>query len=715
MYVRSSGLLYHRGTWAAKARGAELVSHSNLHRGPGILSTREALYTQLPMVQLNEQSSATQWRRFGLRILITVALLGSAHSDSTMATELVGTVHSDSALGAQVLRTSPPADGKVQQTSSLKLSFGCPDFLTSFYEVNASQSAEPFRTFTLTKGSAYAYFSVHFAQLWLPLGGSMLLRGVEDYDTPDVVLNLTASFASGELHKGVYAPVIKAKELRIEVYRRFDTSEVQSATNNHCYGFVADGYNYRLVDSNRNITQVTEATCAQDNSVEAICYFDEYKTAYLASRAVARLLIRKDSGQNAACTGWLLGSEGHLITNNHCVQSDSEAQDMTAEFMADAHVCKQSCAQWGACEGTIEAIAATVVHTNADLDYTLLKLSTNVNLAEKYGFLRLKAAQGRVGQQIYIPQHPLYYGKRIAMFDDFATKLSIMNTNATGCNTTGYSYTGDTQGGSSGSPIVDSEDHGVVALHQCGQYCANTGIPSVQIISDLQANGTLPKDAIDLGDKHNTDFFPAFTPTEAATPAILTLQLTLDGAIQIAQKTGNGANPTLSVGVDQIEFTLSNDADVEIDVLSVELSDDGSFHDVNGDCKAQYMDPVMYLFAKDTTRPLKIADDTDATSGRDDGSVSFRDPYLRTFLKKGSYVLALGSVPLKEADAYKGTAVDQQRTPEVFTCSSRGGSSGSYRLTMRSSDPSLAFTKLPKRVSIPTQKCTMPASKICAP
>ncbi|GAB9466500.1 hypothetical protein Gpo141_00003872 [Globisporangium polare] len=659
-------------------------------------------------MNLSIPSPAAQWRRLGLRILITTALL-------------FGSVHSDSPLGILQLDNSS-VNGSSQQTSSLKLSVGCPDFLTSFYEVNASQASEPFRSFTLTKGSAYAYFSLHFAKLWLPLGGSMLLRGVEDFDTPDVVLNLTAAFASGELHNDVYAPVIKAKELRIEVYRRFDTSTTEAATtDNHCYGFVADGYNYRLVDASRNITQVTEATCAQDNSVEAICYFTDYKQAYLASRTVARLLIRKDTGQNSACTGWLLGSEGHLITNNHCVQDDTEAQSMTVEFMADAGVCNMNCAQWGACEGTIEAIAASVVHTNASLDYSLLKLNTNVDLAKKYGFLRLKAAQGRVGQQIYIPQHPQYYGKRIAMFDDFATKLSIMNTNTSGCGGLGYSYTGDTQGGSSGSPIIDSEDHGVVALHHCGQYCANTGIPSVQIISDLQASGKLPNNAIDLGDKHNSDYFPAFAPTEAAAPAVLTLQLTLDGTIQVAQKTAAGASsnsdasPVLSVSVDQIEFTLASDADVEIDVLSVEISDDGTYHDVNGDCKAQYIDPVMYLFAQGATRALKTSDDTDATSGRGDGSVSYRDPYMLTFLKKGSYVLALSSVPLMEANAYNGTAVDQQRTPEVFTCSSRGGSSGSYRITMRSSDPGLTFTKLPMRVSIPTQTCGVPAKKICVP
>lgn len=600
------------------------------------------------------------------------------------------------------------------QMNSVSLSMGCPEFLESFYSINASQSNQPFRSFTLTKGGGYGYVAIHFARLWVPHGGYVLLRGVEDFDTKDVVLNLTDTFPSGELYKDVFAPPVRAKEFRIEFYRNRGAPQPDASTKqggafseDHCFGFVVDWYDYKLVDDNRNITATSEATCAQDNSVEAVCYFGQHRESYLASRAVARLLIEQPSGESAACTGWLIGSEGHLITNNHCVKNADEASVTTVEFMADADVCTTSCTKWGACPGTVEAISTTLVHTNAELDYTILKLQSAVDLPKKYGFLRLKASQGRVSQQVYIPQHPLFYGKRIAMVGDFNTFITILDTNASGCDSFGYSYNGDTQVGSSGSPVIDSTDHGVVALHHCGQYCSNTGIPSVEIIRDLQWNNKLPLNAIDLGDPKdpNTRNFPAFTPKEAAAPLTLTSQLKLDGAIQVA---ADGK----TVSVDQIEFTLANDADVAIDILSMELSDDGVYKDLNGDGKAQYLDAVVFLFVKGNPKVLKKADDSDTDTGKDDGSINYRDPYLRTFLKKGTYLIAIASLPASDADAYNGQAVLSD-PPELFTCSKRGGNYGSYRVEVLSSD-TVSFSRLPQSVTIPGD-CTLPSSAICQP
>jgi hypothetical protein len=54
-----------------------------------------------------------------------------------------------------------------------------------------------------------------------------------------------------------------------------------------------------------------EAICSSDDKEWAKCY--EGTTMYDKGRAVARLLMNGSS----ACTGWLVGSEGHVMTNNH--------------------------------------------------------------------------------------------------------------------------------------------------------------------------------------------------------------------------------------------------------------------------------------------------------------------------------------------------------------------------------------------------------------
>lgn len=147
-------------------------------------------------------------------------------------------------------------------------------------------------------------------------------------------------------------------------------------------------------------------------------------------------------------------------------------------------------------------------------------------------------------------------------------------------------------------PSVILFDHGVVALHHCGEMCGNTGIPAKRIVADLMANGidVAVFDGIDDGSSHtaNSERFPAYSPPVAEAALPLTSRLTLDGAIILASG---------YVSVDKVEFTLTRDTDVSFAVVSVEIADNGSFIDLNGDCRATYLDSIVYLFPKDGTTP----------------------------------------------------------------------------------------------------------------
>ena len=63
------------------------------------------------------------------------------------------------------------------------------------------------------------------------------------------------------------------------------------------------------------------AICGADDKEWAACY--DGTDIYEMSRTVARLLVQGSS----ACTGWLIGSEGHLMTNNHCIGSQDDADN----------------------------------------------------------------------------------------------------------------------------------------------------------------------------------------------------------------------------------------------------------------------------------------------------------------------------------------------------------------------------------------------------
>lgn len=316
----------------------------------------------------------------------------------------------------------------------------------------------------------------------------------------------------------------------------------------------------------------------------------------------------------------------------------------------------------GACPGVPVALSVELVHADEALDYALLKLpSDGAEIAQTYGYLRLKSRAGVVGEQLYIPQHPLYEGKRIALVDDFTNHVALLSLSSSSCGGVGYSYSGDTQSGSSGSPVLSFSDHGVVALHHCGEMCGNTCIPAVSIVADLKANGIdiAAFDGVDDGSNPvaNAQRFPEYTPPAPEEELPLKPRLSLDGAIILASG---------SVTIDTVEFTLTSDTNVAIDVLSVEIADNDTYYDLNGDCHAGYLDSMLFLFSSDDSTPLFTVDDSDVDEGTDDGSVSYRDPYKLTYLKKGSYTLVIAPTGSSEEDARAGkTKADYP--PELYT------------------------------------------------
>jgi len=234
--------------------------------------------------------------------------------------------------------------------------------------------------------------------------------------------------------------------------------------------------------------------CGSDDSEWAKCYQTSEPQIYERSRAVARIHLPSGS----SCTGWLLGCEGHLVTNNHCIGTPFDAQNTDYEFMAEGATCATSCTGGAACPGPIEATTATLIDTDVALDYTLVKLPENIT--PTYGFLQLRDTGPVVDERIYIPGHPAGWGKRISVASTHATDASgfcEVNSLAAPACTGGpgdIGYYCDTQGGSSGSPVLAYADHRVVSLHHCGS-CQNRGLDIVDVIAALGPN--LPLCAIE--------------------------------------------------------------------------------------------------------------------------------------------------------------------------------------------------------------------------
>jgi lysyl endopeptidase len=210
-----------------------------------------------------------------------------------------------------------------------------------------------------------------------------------------------------------------------------------------------------------------ESVCGGDESVDAVCYKSADPVAYSRSKAVARLLINGTE----LCTGWRVGAKNRMITNNHCFDNTADARDTEVWF-------NYQCAACGGYDtfAPTKVWADQVLATNHVYDFTLFTVA-NFAQAQKYGYLVFDSARPKKGQELYVPQHPAGEPTRIA---------GALGKSASTCAVTDIAYDGyaadsdvaylcDTEGGSSGSPVLSRTTNKVVALHHFGG-CPNSGV-----------------------------------------------------------------------------------------------------------------------------------------------------------------------------------------------------------------------------------------------
>lgn len=212
----------------------------------------------------------------------------------------------------------------------------------------------------------------------------------------------------------------------------------------------------------------TESVCGNDDSVDAVCYKSSDPAAYSASKAVARLLINGTE----LCTAWRVGPNDRLFTANHCFTTSADAYNTEVWFNYECAVCGGYATLpptkvWG----------SKVLSTDHTLDYTLFTVE-NFSAVKQFGYLTIDPAGARDGEQLYIPQHPEGDPTEIAMAsdNDRGGACIVKDARADGYGTgTDVSYYCDTQGGSSGSPVIASGTNKVIALHHFGG-CPNSGV-----------------------------------------------------------------------------------------------------------------------------------------------------------------------------------------------------------------------------------------------
>jgi lysyl endopeptidase len=212
-----------------------------------------------------------------------------------------------------------------------------------------------------------------------------------------------------------------------------------------------------------------ESICGRsDDKRDAACYKSSNPVPYERSKAVARLLINGVE----LCTAWRVGPRNRMFTNNHCASSTYDVRRTEVWF-------NYECA---ACEGfdvlrTTKVWGEHLVASDPTLDYALFAVR-DFGAIGRFGYLELDPRQVSRGEPLYIPQHPRGMPTMIAMHDpdERSGQCAVDDPSYYGYDVgTDVSYYCDTEGGSSGSPVLSAQTNRVVALHHFGG-CPNSGV-----------------------------------------------------------------------------------------------------------------------------------------------------------------------------------------------------------------------------------------------
>jgi len=349
-----------------------------------------------------------------------------------------------------------------------------------------------------------------------------------------------------------------------------DTIKVElfaKGQNNGHFGFNIDrvAYGHTPAQINAAVEKLdnpypNESICSADNKEAIVCY-DGTEMGRKAE-AVCRLLING----GGLCTGWLLGCDGSVMTNNHCIGSAADANN--TDFLFNYQY--NDCGETMNATSDLQADNAAFVQTDAGLDFTLVTLP--VNPTSTYGYLSLSSAVVTAGERIYIPQHPGGRRKEIAVNTDvdpdpngFA-RIASAGTGAPGSRVT---YQADTEGGSSGSPVIRFNDHLVVAIHNTGG-CANGSYGrSDQLINAIGAN--MPNCGID----DNNPSGPVINANDNVSPIIESTDCSfIDIPVTINIASASSQNADINIIAFGGTATLNEDFEVLTPTVTFPAGDD---------------------------------------------------------------------------------------------------------------------------------------------
>jgi V8-like Glu-specific endopeptidase len=176
------------------------------------------------------------------------------------------------------------------------------------------------------------------------------------------------------------------------------------------------------------------------------------------------------------CTTWAFSPDNYMLTNQHCVSTDSGVSSGSVTFNYLSETCSPETKPDNSV--TIKSDRRLVSGSGDATDYTLYTLDEfdykNAKIKDFFGGLRIKEGASVSNTPVYISQ----YGnggimpQKTAYWKNQEPCKIVKNPSDT------VWYNCDTQGGSSGSAVLSQLDNSVIALHYAGGGNSNVGVSS---------------------------------------------------------------------------------------------------------------------------------------------------------------------------------------------------------------------------------------------
>jgi V8-like Glu-specific endopeptidase len=148
---------------------------------------------------------------------------------------------------------------------------------------------------------------------------------------------------------------------------------------------------------------------------------------------------------------WFYGSPEQALTNEHCINNDERCATMRAIF---GYFDEAAPVEQARCSG--------IVVTDPERDLALIELDRRAG--DQWGVLTLASAVPAPGTALYIPQHPDGRPQEISIEECRIVESLVAGVGGE----TDFSHLCDTEGGASGSPVIDAATQEVVGLHHWG-------------------------------------------------------------------------------------------------------------------------------------------------------------------------------------------------------------------------------------------------------